>query len=106
MAMTRCPNCHKPAILVDARPVGDTYVPEMDAWVPVVERRIHCPPPAGCGTENTVHVEHRVALYRGTSEKRRISQDRPERRTAKRRRSCGQNEVVELPAPRNSVARR
>ena len=102
MAMTRCPKCGKPAVLVDARPVGETYVPEMEAWVPVVERRISCPAPAGCGTEGKVHVSHRIELYRGEDSKRRVPWAQP----PKRRRSCGRDVPVDPNATRNSVGKR
>lgn len=76
MAATICPNCHKPAVLVSSRKVGETFVPEMQAWFPVVERKIVCPAPAGCSTGRDPYVVHRVDLFRGVSETRTVSYER------------------------------
>lgn len=105
MAMIRCPDCKKPAILTDSREIGETYVPEVGAWMPVLEQRIACPAPAGCGKRNTVHVVHVIKLYRGTSEKRTVPRLRPERCRRRELRTCGRTEVYLLPAPRRGGAK-
>lgn len=73
MAQTRCPRCGKPAILVDAHGIGEVETREAGRRV-VTERRIVCPPPAGCGAdENEVLVFWRVELFQGTGTKRTVS---------------------------------
>ena len=69
MACTRCPRCGKPAVLVDSRRIGKVQTAEA-GWQEVVERRIVCPAPAGCGNE--VLVVWRVDLLQGTDRKRSI----------------------------------
>lgn len=74
MAMTLCPRCGKPAVLVDSRRVERVLVPGYDSEVDAVERRIACPPPAGCGSQvNTVHVVYRVDVYVGESCRRGVA---------------------------------
>jgi hypothetical protein len=76
VAATVCPACGKPAVLVSSRRTGETYLPELGAWVPVVERRIKCPAPAGCSVGDEVYVVIRVDLLRGVSSKRTVSYER------------------------------
>lgn len=73
MAQTRCPRCGKPAILVDSDRLGAVVTREL-GLIPVTERRIRCPPPAGCGAdEEEVLVFWRVDLFQGTDTKQRCS---------------------------------
>lgn len=71
MALTRCPRCGKPAVLVDSQRIGrvETDAGEQD----VTERRICCPPPAGCGADaSEVLVVWRVDLFQGAGTKRSV----------------------------------
>lgn len=70
--MTRCPRCGKPAVLVQSRSIGPVETPEA-GWREVTERRISCPPPAGCGASDTeVYVVWRMDLLQGTSTKKTV----------------------------------
>jgi hypothetical protein len=72
MARTRCPRCGKPAVLLESRAIGPVETREA-GWREVTERRISCPPPAGCGAdESEVIVVWRVDLVQGTSMKRSV----------------------------------
>lgn len=70
---TRCPRCGLPAVLVSARSVGHSFVPELDAWLSTTERKTSCP----CASPGHVHVAVRVELYRGETTKRTVAHDRP-----------------------------
>lgn len=71
MALTRCPRCHKPAVLIESRGIGP--VETQAGRQEVTERRIVCPPPGGCGLSDTeVLVVWRVDLYQGTDTKRTV----------------------------------
>lgn len=73
MSLTRCPRCGKPAVLVESRAIGAVETREAGRQE-VTERRIACPPPAGCGLDDTeVFVVWRVDLLQGTDTKRTIA---------------------------------
>ena len=71
IALTRCPRCGKPAVLVESRSIGPVETKEA-GWQDVTERRIVCPAPAGCGADGEVLVVWRVDLLHGTSNKRTV----------------------------------
>jgi len=72
LAATRCPRCGKPAVLTDSQRIGQ--VETTAGRQEVTERHIVCPPPAGCGAdESEVLVVWRVDLFQGTSTKRTCS---------------------------------
>lgn len=72
MALTRCPRCGKHAILVESRSIGSVVTAEAGRRE-VTERRIICPPPAGCGAdEHEVIVVWRVDFIHGVSTKRAV----------------------------------
>lgn len=71
MALTRCPRCGKPAVLVESRGIGPVETQEA-GWREVTERRIVCPAPAGCGADDEVMVVWRIDLFHGTSTKRAV----------------------------------
>ena len=72
MATTRCPRCGKPAVLVDSCRIGKVETREAGVQH-VTERRISCPPPAGCGADHAeVLVVWRVDLVQGVSTKRNV----------------------------------
>jgi hypothetical protein len=73
MALTRCPRCGKPAVLVESRAIGPVETREAGRRE-VTERRIVCPPPAGCGaSEAEVLVVWRIDLFQGAGTKRTVS---------------------------------
>lgn len=67
MALTRCPACGKPALLLDSRRV-DAYVPELGIERQIVERIVECPAPVGCGRRLRVY---RVDIVQCDTIKRR-----------------------------------
>lgn len=69
MAATLCPRCGKPAVLVASRSLGTVETREAGQRH-VIERRIACPAPAGCGCEDEVLVVWRIDLFQGVSTKR------------------------------------
>jgi len=72
LASTRCPRCGKQAVLVDAHGIGEVETREAGPRI-VTERRIVCPPPAGCGaSEAEVLVFWRIELFQGTDTKRTV----------------------------------
>lgn len=71
MAQTVCPRCGKPAVLLDSQRIG--AVETTAGRQEVTERRISCPPPAGCGLDETeVLVVWRVDLFQGAATKRSV----------------------------------
>lgn len=72
MATTRCPRCGKPAVFVESRRIGTVETREAGRQE-VTERHIICPPPAGCGAdESEVLVFWRIDLYQGAGTKRTV----------------------------------
>lgn len=72
MALTRCPRCGKPAVFIESRRIGE--VQTAAGRQEVTERHIVCPPPAGCGSDDTeVLVVWRVDLFQGTTTKRTVA---------------------------------
>jgi len=74
MATTHCPRCGKPAVLVDSRRIGPVQVSGAGRQ-DVVERRIVCPAPAGCGGD--VLVVWRIDLFQGVDSKRNVPNNFP-----------------------------
>lgn len=71
MAATLCPRCGKPAVFVDSMRIG--VVETQAGRQEVTERHISCPPPAGCGADETeVLVVWRVDLFQGPASKRTV----------------------------------
>ncbi len=71
IALTRCPRCGKPAVFIGSRRIGE--VETQAGRQEVTERHYTCPPPAGCGADETeVLVGWRIELFQGVSTKRTV----------------------------------